>query len=118
MVLERHKGRAFSNGLQARILTYFACKKPRSLRSSLPASLKQIEGYEAYFAHAERKGYSGVAVYTKSSPLQVASSFNVDALAGEGRVLEVNFDDFVLFNVYFPNGKSSAERLKVQDGLL
>ena len=78
----------------------------------LPASLKQIEGYEAYFAHAERKGYSGVAVYTKSSPLQVASSFNVDALAGEGRVLEVNFDDFVLFNVYFPNGKSSVERLK------
>ena len=78
----------------------------------LPASLKEVEGYEAYFAHAERKGYSGVAVYTKSSPLQVASSFNVDALAGEGRVLEVNFDDFVLFNVYFPNGKSSAERLK------
>ena len=78
----------------------------------LTDSLKQVEGYEAYFAHAERKGYSGVAVYSKSSPVQVTSSFDVDALSGEGRVLAVGYEDFVLFNVYFPNGKSSAERLQ------
>ena len=78
----------------------------------LTDSLKEVEGYETYFAHAERKGYSGVAVYTKSSPVQVTSSFDVDALSGEGRVLAVGYEDFVLFNVYFPNGKSSAERLQ------
>jgi len=78
----------------------------------LPASLKQIEGYESYFAHAERKGYSGVAIYTKSPPLQVSSTFDVAALSGEGRVLAADYGHFVLFNVYFPNGKSSAERLQ------
>ena len=112
------------NGIRAAqrkgFLEWFAGENPDILclqetkisEEQLTTSLKQVEDYEAYFAHAERKGYSGVAVYTKSAPLQVTSSFNVDALAGEGRVLAVDFEDFVLFNVYFPNGKSSAERLK------
>ena len=112
------------NGIRAAqkkgFLEWFAGESPDILclqetkisEEQLPASLKEVDGYEAYFAHAERKGYSGVAVYTKASPLQVTSAFDVDALSGEGRVLAVDYGDFVLLNVYFPNGKSSAERLK------
>jgi len=112
------------NGIRAAqkkgFLEWFAGESPDILclqetkisEDQLPDSLKQVEGYESYFAHAERKGYSGVGIYTKSPPLQVSSSFDVDALSGEGRVLAADYGHFVLFNVYFPNGKSSAERLQ------
>lgn len=112
------------NGIRAiqkkGFLEWFASESPDILclqetkisQEQLPAELKQVDGYEAYFAHAERKGYSGVAVYTKQSPLQVTSSFDVGALSGEGRILAVDYGEFVLLNAYFPNGRSSEERLK------
>jgi exodeoxyribonuclease-3 len=85
-----------------------------SSEDQVPASLKQVEGYGAYFLCAERKGYSGVAIYTKTQPELVTSGFNVypiDIYDKEGRVLVADYGEFLLFNVYFPNGRSSAERL-------
>ena len=111
------------NGLRAAhrkgFLPWFASENPDILclqetkisEDQLSANLRQVEGYDSYFACAERKGYSGVAIYTKVPPVQVESSFNVDALANEGRVLLADYGQFVLLNVYFPNGRSSAERL-------
>lgn len=78
----------------------------------LPDALKEIPGYTSYFVSAEKKGYSGVAVFTKAKPEQVTSSFPVESFSKEGRVLAVDYGEFVLLNVYFPNGKSSAERLQ------
>ena len=78
----------------------------------LPDDLTHVEGYSAYFAHAERKGYSGVAIYSKPSPQQVNSFFSVESFTKEGRVLAADYGQFMLLNVYFPNGKSSSERLK------
>ena len=77
----------------------------------LPASLKEVEGYRAYFASAERKGYSGVAIYTKREPASVTVGFGVDEFDSEGRTLVADYGDFLLYSVYFPNGKSSKERL-------
>ena len=77
----------------------------------LPASLKEVEGYRAYFASAERKGYSGVAIYTKQEPASVTVGFGVDEFDSEGRTLVADYGDFLLYSVYFPNGKSSEERL-------
>ena len=62
----------------------------------LSPTFRQVEGYDSYFACAERKGYSGVAIYTKVTPVQVESSFDVDALANEGRVLLADYGQFVL----------------------
>ena len=87
-------------------------QETKASEEQLPAALKDIPGYEAYFTSAEKKGYSGVAVFTKSKPDQVTSSFPVESFSKEGRVLAVDYGQFVLLNVYFPNGKSSAERLK------
>ena len=78
----------------------------------LPDALKEIPGYISYFVSAEKKGYSGVAVFTKAKPEQVTSSFPAESFSKEGRVLAVDYGEFVLLNVYFPNGKSSAERLQ------
>ena len=77
----------------------------------VPAELREVEGYSAYFSTPERKGYSGVAIYTKAVPEQVSYGFGIDAFDKEGRVIIADYQDFLLFNIYFPNGQSSAERL-------
>ena len=58
-----------------------------------------------------KKGYSGVAVYTKVKPEKVEYGIGVEEFDTEGRLLAVYFKDFVLFNVYFPNGGGGPERL-------
>lgn len=85
----------------------------------LSDELKNPDGYTSYFNLAtEKKGYSGVAVYTKESPLKVKTKFASPAgrqgrnhLSTEGRVLELEFKKFTLLNVYFPNGGGGDHRL-------
>jgi len=77
----------------------------------LPKELLSIDGYFPQFSAAEKKGYSGVGVYTKLKPESVKESFS-KKFDGEGRVLVCDYKKFVLCNVYFPNGGASAERLK------
>lgn len=76
------------------------------------AALKDLpEGYWT-FCSGVRKGYSGTAVYSPEKPLATACDVGLPACDGEGRVVRAEFADFILFNVYFPNGKSRAERLQ------
>ena len=74
--------------------------------------IKNFKDYKSYFFSAEKKGYSGVAVYTKKEPLRVSMGLNDPLFDNEGRVLEMEFDNFILFNVYFPNGGRGPERIK------
>ncbi len=78
----------------------------------LTPAILHPDGYESYWNSAERKGYSGVAVYTKISPTLSMSNFGSKILDGEGRILLLEYADFYLFNVYFPNGGQGPERLK------
>ncbi|MBU1446288.1 exodeoxyribonuclease III [Patescibacteria group bacterium] len=80
--------------------------------SDLPNEIKYIDGYHSYFSSAIKKGYSGVAIYTKKKPKSVQRGFGIDRFDSEGRVLIADFDDFVLLNIYYPNGKASASRLE------
>ncbi len=68
------------------------------------------EGYEAYFASAKRRGYSGVAVYTKTKPLSV-STLGIEEFDDEGRTLILEFPDYILINCYFPNSQEAGKRL-------
>lgn len=68
-------------------------------------------GYNQYWNHAERPGYSGTAVFTKIKPLQVILGIGQKKHDEEGRVLTCEFDDFFLVNVYVPNSKRELERL-------
>jgi len=75
------------------------------------------EGYNSYWNWpAEKKGYSGVCIYTKEKPLKVEKGFGIAQWDGEGRVLVAHYDSFVLLNVYFPNGKQNADRLAYKMG--
>lgn len=78
----------------------------------IPFDLKYIPGYRSFFDSAEKKGYSGVAMYSQKEPLNVKNSFGDSKFDKEGRIIKADFDEFVLFNIYFPNGKASKERLK------
>ncbi|MBN2008814.1 exodeoxyribonuclease III [candidate division KSB1 bacterium] len=78
----------------------------------LEPPLNQLDGYHVYFSSAERKGYSGVALYSKFAPLKVETGFGIDKFDSEGRTLIAEYNDFILFNIYFPNGKQSKERLQ------
>ncbi len=74
--------------------------------------LTHPEGYHSFFNSCSSKaGYSGVATYTKAKPLSVQEGFGIPKFDQEGRVLMTEFPEFLLFNVYFPNGKASDERL-------
>jgi exodeoxyribonuclease-3 len=78
----------------------------------LSESLKNPEGYEVYWSFADRKGYSGVATFTRETPADVRYGFGIDRFDSEGRIVITDYTDFVLFNIYFPNGKKDAERLQ------
>lgn len=69
-------------------------------------------GYETFWSSAQRKGYSGTAVFVKHPPLMSVTNFEQDWLDEEGRVVMLEYPDFLLFNVYFPNGGRGPERLK------
>ena len=76
----------------------------------LTADLLEPDGYHAYWASAEKKGYSGVGVYTKEKPREVAT-MGIDRFDSEGRVLQLDFDDFILITAYFPNSQDGGKRL-------
>jgi exodeoxyribonuclease III len=78
----------------------------------LSMDLRQPQGYRAYWNYTERKGYAGVAIFSKQPPVNVRQSFNSTALNLEGRVLAAEYPEFTLLNIYFPNGKQGEERLR------
>ena len=69
--------------------------------------------YHSYWDYAStRKGYSGVAVYARKMPEASRCGFGIERFDVEGRVIELDYDRFVLFNIYFPNGQKDDERLQ------
>ncbi|MDZ4712714.1 MAG: exodeoxyribonuclease III [bacterium] len=75
-------------------------------------SVKSLDGFRSYWFSAEKKGYSSVAVYSKTEPLNVKNGFDNPRFDNEGRVIIAEYDKFVLANVYFPNGGRGPERVK------
>lgn len=79
--------------------------------NELPHEFTHIDGYYSYFNSAQKKGYSGVAVYTKVEPLAVDTTMGIKRFDDEGRCLKLTFKDFVLFNFYIPHGGRMKENL-------
>lgn len=70
-----------------------------------------FDGYEEYWNSAEKKGYSGTAVFSKTKPLSVSYGLGIEEHDKEGRVITAEFQDFYLVNVYTPNAQRGLERL-------
>jgi len=71
----------------------------------------ELQGYQEYWNSAEKKGYSGTAVFTKIPPLSVTNDMGIDEHDHEGRIITLEFKDFYLVNVYVPNSKRELLRL-------
>jgi len=83
----------------------------KALPDQLPENVRNLNGYEAYWYPARRKGYAGVCIYTRIKPLNVIYGLDVPEHDQEGRALTLEFDDFFLVNTYFPNAQHGLPRL-------
>ena len=90
----------------------FAVQETKAHPDQLSPELKNIAGYHSFWHSAERKGYSGVGIYSKMPPLAVREGIGIAEFDSEGRVLTLEFADFYVSSIYFPN---SAEELKRLD---
>ncbi len=112
------------NGIRAvarkGFLEWFAKESPdilclqetKAWREQLDDSFTNIDGYTSYFSEASKKGYSGTAIYTKEQPKKVTHGIGIDEFDSEGRFVIAEYKEFLLFNIYFPNGKRDKERLQ------
>jgi len=78
----------------------------------LSDDIREPRGYHTYWNNPERKGYAGVATFSKEQPNQVDYDFGPNKFDTEGRAVITRHPDFILFNIYFPNGKKDADRLQ------
>jgi exodeoxyribonuclease-3 len=81
--------------------------------AQLTRAMKAIDGYQAAFSFStEKKGYSGVAAYSRLRPTAVSTGIGDPRFDDEGRIVALEFDAFTFFNIYFPNGQMSDARLQ------
>ena len=72
----------------------------------------QFEGYKSYWNSAEKKGYSGTAIFTKVEPISIKYGIGIEEHDKEGRVITLEYKDFYIVNIYTPNSKRELERLE------
>ncbi len=77
----------------------------------IPEELAELADYHKYWSHAQRKGYSGTALFSKTEPQSFSDAFGVEEFDTEGRINIAEYEQFILFNVYFPNGAMNDGRL-------
>ncbi len=87
-------------------------QETKAFAGQLPDSLRSRPGYEFYINPASRPGYSGTAVYTRREPVSVAFGLGDPAFDSEGRTIILDYDDFLLYNIYYPNGAANGDRLQ------
>lgn len=86
----------------------YCFQEMKATKEKLP---KLLEEYHEYHYHAEKKGYSGVSVFSKIKPYAVIEGMGNDKFDKEGRVISLEFEEFFLINVYFPHSNRLLERL-------
>jgi exodeoxyribonuclease III len=104
--------KGFSDWLASESHDALCIQETKAKVDQLHSDVVRPRGYYSYWYSASKGGYSGVAVFCKDEPRAVETGLGIQRFDEEGRLIRLDFDDFTLFNVYFPNGKASAERLK------
>ncbi len=105
------KGKGFIEWVTEQRPDVLCLQETKIQENQISEELKNIKGYYSYFSCAEKKGYSGVATYTKQKPISVRYGIGIERFDSEGRILITEFEDFTLLNIYFPNGQKDDIRL-------
>ena len=90
----------------------FCLQEIKATPQQLTDEQRVFPGYSVVWNPAQRPGYSGVATFSKQEPGEVQLGLDEERFDVEGRVIRTRHDDFFLYNIYFPNGKQSEERLR------
>lgn len=101
-------GKDFEQQFKALDADFFCLQETKMQAGQLDL---QFEGYESYWNYADKKGYSGTAIYTKHKPLSVSYGIGIDKHDREGRVITMEMSDFYLITVYTPNSQDELKRL-------
>ncbi len=104
--------KGFLEWLQKESPDILCLQETKASAENLTKDLLEPPNYRTNWNYSERKGYSGVATLTKEKPLRTQNGFGVPGFDTEGRCIVSEYPEFTLCNVYFPNGKQGAERLK------
>ena len=101
-------GKDFENQFKELDADFFCLQETKMQEGQLDL---QFEGYESYWNYAEKKGYSGTAIYTKHKPLSVSYGMGVEEHDHEGRIITLEYDQFYLVTCYTPNSQTELKRL-------
>jgi exodeoxyribonuclease-3 len=104
-------GKGLKEWMQAASPDVLCLQEIKANHQQLSDEQKDFPGYSAVWNSAERPGYSGVATFYKSEPLEIVRGLAEARFDVEGRVLRTRHPDFLLFNIYFPNGQRGHDRL-------
>lgn len=102
------EGKGFSEIFRRLDADFFCLQETKMQAGQLDL---EFEGYRSYWNYAEKKGYSGTAVFTRHEPLSVTCGLGIDEHDHEGRVITLEMDDFFLVTVYTPNSQDELRRL-------
>jgi exodeoxyribonuclease-3 len=104
--------KGFHDWLMREIPDVLCLQETKVQADQIPPQLLSLPGYFSYFCSGDKKGYGGVALFSREEPKSVEFTLGIDGLDDEHRAIVADYGDFLLFNVYFPNGKASKERLE------
>jgi len=102
------EGKGFSDSFRMLDADFFCLQETKMQPGQLDLA---FEGYDSYWNSAEKKGYSGTAIYTRHKPLAVTYGIGIEEHDHEGRVITLEMDDFYLVDVYTPNSQDELKRL-------
>lgn len=101
-------GKNFEADFKALDADFFCLQETKMQEGQLDLT---FEGYYSYWNYAEKKGYSGTAIYTKHKPLSVSYGMGIEEHDHEGRVITLEYEQFYLVTVYTPNSQNELKRL-------
>jgi len=103
--------KGFLDWLQKESPDILCVQETKAHPDQLSDNLINPNGYRTFWSSAEKKGYSGTAVFTKVEPISAKEGLGVKKFDTEGRTLMLDYGDFILFNIYFPNGSRGNIRV-------
>ncbi len=103
--------KGFSDWVKKEAPTILCLQEIKAHESQVPQELLTLKNYKTFWNSAQRPGYSGVGILSQWEPLAVRKGMGVERFDCEGRILQVDFKEFTLLNIYFPNGGRNEERL-------
>ena len=104
--------KGFLDWLHAEGPDVLTVQETKARPEQLDDELRQPEGYHSWWVSAEKKGYSGVGLFSKTEPIDIKLGMGIEKFDSEGRTIIADFGAFTLMSTYLPNGKGSAERLR------